>query len=95
MNTYINSHEFCMICGKEPEVEGKGNSARILKLIKHHIKYSPEEIIWVHHKCHLRIHDTDNSLTQWIQYAEEDKKLFYKNNKQHDRTLGTIIKWKL
>ena len=95
MAIYLNSPEFCMICFGKPETEGTGNSARTLKLIKHHIKYSPEEIIWVHHKCHLRIHDTDNSLTQWIQYAEEDKKLFYKNNKQHDRTLGTIIKWKL
>ena len=95
MNTYINSHEFCMICGKEPEVEGKGNSARILKLIKHHIKYNPEEIIWVHYKCHQKIHDADNPMTVWTQYTEEEKKLFYKNKKQGDRTLGTVFKYNL
>ena len=84
-----------MICFKKPEVVKDGNSTRTLKLIKHHVKYSPEEIIWVHHKCHLKIHDADSPMTQWIQYTKEDKKLFYKNKKQSDRTLGTIVKWKL
>ena len=84
-----------MICFGKPETDGDGDSARTLKLIKHHIKYSPEEIIWVHHKCHLKIHDADSHMTQWIQYTKEDKKLFYKGKKQEDRTLGTIVKWKL
>ena len=84
-----------MICFGKPETEGDGDSARTLKLIKHHIKYSPEEIIWVHHRCHQKIHDSGSPLTQWTQYAEEDKKQFYKNKKQSDRTLGTIVKWKL
>ena len=44
---YLNSPEFCMICFGKPETDGDGDSARTLKLIKHHIKYSPEEIIWV------------------------------------------------
>jgi len=77
--TYLNSPEFCMICFGKPETDGDGDSARTLKLIKHHIKYSPEEIIWVHYRCHQKIHDTDSPLTQWTQYAEEDKKQFYKN----------------
>jgi len=92
---YLNSPEFCMICFGKPETEGEGNSARTLKLIKHHVKYSPEEIIWVHYRCHQKIHDTDSPLTQWTQYTKEDKKLFYKDKKQTDRTLGTIVKWKL
>ena len=84
-----------MICFGKPETDRDGDSVRTLKLIKHHIKYSPEELIWVHHKCHLKIPDADSPMTQWIQYTEEDKKLFYKNKKQSDRTLGTVVKWKL
>ena len=45
MATYLNSPEFCMICFGKPETEGDGDSARTLKLIKHHIKYNPEEIM--------------------------------------------------
>ena len=93
--TYLNSPEFCMICFKKPEVVKDGNSTRTLKLIKHHVKYNPETIIWIHYKCHQKIHDTDKPLTQWLQYNEEEKKLFYKNKKQGDRTLGTIVKWNL
>ena len=84
-----------MICSGKPEVEKDGNSVRPLKLIRHHVKYSPEEIMWVHYKCHLKIHDPDKPLTQWIQYAEEEKKTFYNNKTQNDKTLGTITKWKL
>ena len=84
-----------MICFGKPETEGKGNSVRTLKLIKHHIKYNPETVIWIHYKCHHKIHDTDKPLTQWIQYTDEEKKLFYKNKKQDDKTLGTIVKYKL
>ena len=92
---YINSDKFCMICFGKPEVDGKGKSARTLKLEKHHIKYNPEKIIWVHSKCHRKIHDPNNPLIQWIQYTKEESKLFYKNNKQVNKTLGTIVKWKL
>ena len=92
---YLNSPDKCMICFGEPEVEKDGDSTRTLKLIKHHVKYSPEEIIWVHYRCHQKIHDSGSPLTQWTQYAEEDKKQFYKNKKQSDRTLGTIVKWNL
>ena len=95
MAPYLNSPEFCMICFKKPEVMNDDNSTRTLKLIKHHIKYDPETVIWIHYKCHQKIHDTDKPLTQWIQYNEEEKKLFYKNKKQGDRTLGTIVKWNL
>ena len=93
--TYLNSPEFCMICFKKPEVVKDGNSTRTLKLIKHHVKYNPETIIWIHYKCHQKIHDTDNPLIQFIQYTDNEKKEFYKNKKQGDKTLGTIVKWKL
>ena len=92
---YFNSDKFCMICHGEPEVDGKGKSTRTLKLIKHHIKYNPEEIIWVHYKCHQKIHDIDNPMTLWTQYTEEEKKLFYKSKKQGDRTLSTVFKYNL
>ena len=92
---YINSPELCAICFGKPEVDGKGKYARTLKLIKHHIKYNPEEIIWVHNKCHQKIHDVDNPMALWIRYTEKEKKSFYKNKKQVNRTLGTIVKWKL
>ena len=84
-----------MICNGEPEVDGKGKSARTLKLIKHHITYNPEVIIWVHNKCHQKIHDANNPMTLWIRYTEKEKKSFYKNKKQVNRTLGTIVKWNL
>ena len=84
-----------MICRGEPEVDGKGKSARTLKLEKHHIKYNPEKIIWVHNKCHRKIHNPDNSMTLWIRYTEKEKKSFYKDKKQVNRTLGTIVKWNL
>ena len=93
--TYLNSPDFCLICRGDPEVENNENSTRTLKLIKHHIKYSPETIIWVHYKCHQKIHDTYNPMTVWIQYTEEEKKQFYKNRKQGSKTLGSMIKWKL
>ena len=92
---YYNSDKFCMICHGEPEVDGKGKSARTLKLEKHHVKYDPEEIIWVHHKCHQKIHDTNNPMALWIRYTEKEKKSFYKNNKQDYKTLGTIYKHNL
>ena len=92
---YMNSDKICAICFKEPEVDGKGKEARTLKLIKHHIKYNPEEIIWVHYKCHQKIHDIDNPMTLWTQYTEEEKKLFYKSKKQGDRTLSTVFKYNL
>ena len=92
---YINSPELCAICFGKPEVYVEGKSARTLKLEKHHIKYNPEEIIWVHNKCHRKIHDPNNPLIQWIQYTKEESKLFYKNNKQVNKTLGTIVKWDL
>ena len=92
---YFNSDKFCMICHGEPEVDGKGKSTRTLKLIKHHIKYNPEEIIWVHYKCHQKIHDANNPMTLWLRYTEKEKKSFYKNNKQDYKTLGTIYKHNL
>ena len=92
---YINTPEFCMICFREPEEAGKGKSARTFKLSKHHVKYNPEKIIFVHVKCHRKIHDPDNPMTQWIQYTKEEEKMFYKNRKQDDTTLGTKVKWNL
>ena len=77
--TYLNSPDFCMICNGDPEAENDGNSTRTLKLIKHHIKYSPETIIWVHYKCHQKIHDTP--LTVFIQYEEGDARKFYEEKK--------------
>ena len=64
-------------------------------LNKHHVTYFPEKIAFVHYDCHKKIHDPDNPMTQWIQYTEEEKKLFYKNKKQTDKTLGTKIKYNL
>lgn len=94
--TYLNSSDFCMVCFGKPEEVKEENSTRTFKLIKHHMKYSPENIMWVHYECHQRIHDPDNPLTQWIQYTEEERRTFYKNKNQDDgKTLGTIVKWKL
>jgi hypothetical protein len=45
-------------------------------MVKHHIRYYPEAIAWVHSKCHQRIHDPENPMDVFIQYDFSDKEKF-------------------
>ena len=48
-------------------------------LIKHHVKYFPEEIAFVHFKCHAEIHDGKHP--HLIQYEDGDSRKFYDQQK--------------
>ena len=65
---YLNNPSMCLVCFKCPEEE--------FNLIKHHVKYYPEVIAYVHHKCHQDIH-FENKRPDLIQYEPADSKKFY------------------
>tara|TARA_R100000781_G_scaffold113844_1_gene83255 strand:+ start:1051 stop:1269 length:219 start_codon:yes stop_codon:yes gene_type:complete len=68
---FVNNKEMCIVCFKRPEKE--------FILIKHHIKYNPERIAFVHYKCHQEIHDGKHP--HLIQYKRKDAIEFYKSKK--------------
>ena len=70
---FLNNSKFCLACFGKPEKEKKeiwkGKiSTIVIPLIKHHVKYIPEEIGYVHYKCHNDIHD--GKFPHLIQYQE-------------------------
>jgi hypothetical protein len=50
-------------------------------MVKHHIRYYPEAIAWVHFKCHNKIHDKENPMTTFIQYDVGDPETFQSEKK--------------
>ena len=50
-------------------------------MIKHHIRYYPEAIAWVHFKCHNKIHDSDNPMNTFIQYEIGEPERFESEKK--------------
>lgn len=48
-------------------------------IIKHHVKYFPQIVAYVHYRCHQKIHDPDNPITSLIQYTREESLQFYKD----------------
>ena len=75
---FINSTDRCLICLK-PFTETLDNPME-----KHHIRYYPEAIAWVHFKCHNRIHDRENPMTTFIQYDVGDPERFQSEKKVLD-----------
>lgn len=61
--------EPCAACGEKMEDS---------ESIRHHIKYFPEEVIFVHAKCHAKIHRTDAYPN--LKPSREDTEKFYKKN---------------
>tara|TARA_R110002051_G_scaffold275271_1_gene336285 strand:+ start:187 stop:390 length:204 start_codon:yes stop_codon:yes gene_type:complete len=53
-------------------------------MVKHHIRYYPEAIAWVHYKCHNKIHNPDNPITTFIQYDIGDPEKFQSEKKVLD-----------
>jgi hypothetical protein len=72
---FVNSTERCMVCLK-PFTDTLLNP-----MIKHHIRYYPEAIAWVHHNCHKQIHDAVNPLDVYIQYELEEQERFISEKK--------------
>ena len=58
--------ENCKVCNESLEDR---------EYVKHHVSYFPEEIIFVHRKCHGMIHKTDNYLN--LKPSQDDMKRFY------------------
>lgn len=83
---YMNSNDKCIACGKGKrkgrgniKVNGKFNKATI-PLIKHHVRYNPEIIAYVHFECHEVIHDEDDPrYKHLIQYEEGESREYYDN----------------
>jgi hypothetical protein len=67
----LNNPDMCLVCFKKPE--------KNYSLIKHHVKYFPEEMAFVHFKCHAEIHDGKHP--HLIQYKEGDSRKFYDQQK--------------
>ena len=79
-NTYLNSRDRCIVCGSERAFDIE--TRMIEPLVGHHVKYFPPVVAWVHYRCHAKIHDTDNPLTQFIQYSDGDARKYYEAKKQ-------------
>ena len=71
---YLNNRGMCIVCFECPE-DG-------FQLIKHHVKYYPEVIAFVHHKCHESIH-FEGKRPDLIQYQPADSRKFYAS--QHSK----------
>lgn len=70
---FLNTKASCLICSKKFTNDDPA--------IKHHIRYEPELIAYVHYTCHQKIHDPDNPLTTFIQYTRQDAIDYYENKK--------------
>ena len=67
---FLNSCDRCIICGFGRAFDIQ--TRMIESLVGHHVKYFPAVVAWVHYHCHRKIHDTDNPITVFIQYEEND-----------------------
>ena len=68
---FLNNRNTCGVCHK-PKDE--------FELIKHHVSYFPERIMYVHYHCHVWIHDSlQNKLGLFLQYSDSEVKTWYKN----------------
>lgn len=78
---YMNQNNMCMVCFKKPEkrdghipVNGKLTKISI-PLQKHHVKYNPQIVAWVHDHCHDEINRGMH--THLIQYEKGESREFY------------------
>lgn len=83
---YMNSNDKCICCnGKRKQgqssiiVNGKYKAVKI-PLIKHHVRYDPELIAYVHFECHQIIHDeNDERYKHLLQYQADESREYYDN----------------
>ena len=76
---FVNSREICMVCLGKMQENNEDNP-----IIRHHIRYYPELIAFVHYKCHNKIHDPDKPIEALIQYTRQDSMQFYREKKSAD-----------
>jgi hypothetical protein len=79
----VSSYEKCLVCKKEHYIDDEG---KMVKFQIHHLQYHPQIVSFVHSDCHLKIHDPENPIQEYIMYQEGDSKKFYQNYNQ--KTLG-------
>ena len=85
---FFNSYDICAICLQSPDID---NDTQIIEpLIKHHIRYFPQKIAYVHNKCHKQIHSNNNSLSNFIQYKNGDSNKFYKIQYESKLKYGVV-----
>ena len=84
---FLNSCDRCIICGFGRAFDIQ--TRMIEPLVGHHMKYFPAVVTWVHYHCHRKIHDTDNPITVFIQYEENDDRKYYEK-KAVRHTYGDI-----
>tara|TARA_B110000467_G_C18255943_1_gene443360 strand:+ start:762 stop:1133 length:372 start_codon:yes stop_codon:yes gene_type:complete len=84
---FHNSCELCAVCFEAPTINEK--TYERINLTKHHIKYFPQKIAFVHSKCHDKIHDPNNPITYLIDFQKGDSRKFYANQKISKLTLGS------
>jgi hypothetical protein len=85
---YMNSNDKCIACsGKRQQgessiiINGKYGTVKI-PLIKHHVRYDPEVIAYVHFDCHQIIHDPDDPrYKHLIQFQEGESREYYDEKK--------------
>ncbi len=85
---YMNSNDKCIACMKGLEkgksqivVDGRHFATKI-PLIKHHVRYNPQIIAYVHYDCHRIIHDPDDPrYKHLIQFQEGESREYYDEKK--------------
>ena len=85
MTEFMNQSDTCIACMKgrnnildgQFKVNGK-NVVRDVLLIKHHVKYNPEVVAYVHFTCHQIIHDPDDPrYKHLIQFQDGESREYY------------------
>ena len=83
---FHNFCELCAVCFEGPTIDEETHER--INLTKHHIRYFPQKIAFVHSKCHDKIHDPKNPITYLIDFQQGDSRKFYENQKISKLTLG-------
>lgn len=87
MTEFMNQNTTCIACMKgrnhildgQFKVNGK-NVVRDVPLIKHHVRYDPEIVAYVHFNCHQIIHDPDDPrYKHLIQFQDGESREYYDN----------------
>ena len=90
MVEYMNQSNRCIACGRgrdkqfhKIKVNGKSIKHKI-PLIKHHVRYDPEVIAYVHFECHKIIHDPDDPrYKHLIQFQDGESRKYYDRKKSN------------
>lgn len=85
---YMNNQEICICCYSKPELKesmilvNKVTKMLEVPLEKHHVRYFPEIIAYVHDHCHEDIHSEPSKYPALIQYLDGDSRKFYNEKKE-------------